>query len=385
MTLQKPVCYSAISSIGIHLAFISMAGGLLMSQVHTEPPPKKVIHLKITPKRPPPVPIKKEPMPEKTVKKAAKVVPVQPTPLPRQRVQRQAIQSAGVKRIAPSVAPMRPVAFAASGVPRQALSSQWAKPYSAPAAPRAFRPMASGNAKAVKVARAPGVQSGVAKASISMGAPRVVKPLKGASDGGGASRVAMASRARSGAAKAGISMGAPRVARPFKGASGGGGTSGFAMAPRARSGVAKAGISLGVPRAARPHGKLGGGKFERVAMFQSGATIANLPKAVPRPITRITDHAAVQGYLMRVRGRIDGAKIYPPMARARNQEGKVMVRFTITKNGQVKNLLLKTKTPYPQLNKEALDMVKRAAPFSSLPNSVGDPLEVVLPFNFQLN
>ena len=81
-----------------------------------------------------------------------------------------------------------------------------------------------------------------------------------------------------------------------------------------------------------------------------------------------------------------GAKRYPEASRRAGRQGKLQVQFTILKNGEVGNVRLLTETPYPNLNREAMAAVKRAAPFSGIPDSImQQSLKVVLPFRFELN
>lgn len=139
------------------------------------------------------------------------------------------------------------------------------------------------------------------------------------------------------------------------------------------------------PRAQVSFGDSGIG--QRVAQrFLQHAVRVNTIAAVPRAIPNIAhDKGAARGYLARIRRKIDSTKQYPPMAKNSGQQGKVRVRFTILQNGRIVGLKLLSQTPYPALNKEALEMIKRAAPFSRLPDTIGmSALEVVLPFTFQL-
>ena len=83
---------------------------------------------------------------------------------------------------------------------------------------------------------------------------------------------------------------------------------------------------------------------------------------------------------------IEQAKRYPEGARRAGRQGKLKVQFTILKNGEVDNVRLLTETPYPNLNREAMAAVKRAAPFSGIPDSVmKKSLNIILPFRFELN
>jgi len=113
------------------------------------------------------------------------------------------------------------------------------------------------------------------------------------------------------------------------------------------------------------------------------AVAANLP--APRAAEEIVDGGVLRNYLQKLQGEIAAAKQYPEAARESGQEGKVTIRFTVMKNGEVKNIALVSKTDYPELDQETIAAVKRAAPFPGLPDEIGQPfLEIILPFKFQL-
>lgn len=288
MTLEKPTCYSALSSIGFHIIFITMAGAFMMSRVApSPPPPKKIFQLKMVHKTPPPV-VKRERIQEKTVKKLAEIIPVKPHFIPQPQMKQQPMQVADIQRVVPNIAPMKsPMSSARQPVV-------------------AARKFITQSSKVVSISHY--VASG----------PRTFGGLGGSGNVGG---------------------------------------------------------GLG-----------GSGKVAKVAMLQKSVAKIKFPLGAPRPVPTIVDQGVLRGYLVQVRRKIDSAKIYPMMARNAGYEGKVRVQFTIMKNGRVEGLTLITKTPYPMLNKEALEMVKRAAPFSIFPDEVGEQfLEVVLPFSFYLN
>jgi TonB family protein len=109
-------------------------------------------------------------------------------------------------------------------------------------------------------------------------------------------------------------------------------------------------------------------------------------QANPRDVPNIVDKGALRGYIGQIQRIIEGAKQYPEASRQAGREGKVKIQFTIFRNGKVGNIKLLTRTPYPNLNREAMDAVKRAAPFSSFPNSLpGQSVNVILPFRFELH
>jgi TonB family protein len=106
----------------------------------------------------------------------------------------------------------------------------------------------------------------------------------------------------------------------------------------------------------------------------------------PRAVPNIYDKGALKSYIGQVQRVIEGAKRYPEGARRAGRQGKLKVQFTILKNGEVNNVRLISETPYPNLNREAMAAVKRAAPFSGFPDSImKKSLKIILPFRFELN
>ena len=125
----------------------------------------------------------------------------------------------------------------------------------------------------------------------------------------------------------------------------------------------------------------------RVPLMQTGVKLAALrsfPK--PRGIPNIVDKGVLKNYMVQVQQSVEGAKRYPEASRRAGRQGKLKVQFTILKNGEVDNVRLLTETPYPNLNREAVAAVKRAAPFSGFPDIImKQSLKVILPFRFELN
>lgn len=128
------------------------------------------------------------------------------------------------------------------------------------------------------------------------------------------------------------------------------------------------------------------GNSRRTGFVQKGKLIAAATIPNPRPVPNILDKRVLDDYLGTLQGLIASAKKYPESARKSGQEGKVTVQFTVMKNGTVKNIQLASKSNYADLNEEAIEAVKRAAPFSGLPDEIDKPfLDIILPFRFRLN
>jgi TonB family protein len=124
----------------------------------------------------------------------------------------------------------------------------------------------------------------------------------------------------------------------------------------------------------------------RVTPVLSGMKHASLSfPANPRGVPNIVDSGALNGYLGQIQRIIESAKEYPEASRRAGREGKVKVQFTIFRNGNVDNIKLITRTPYPNLNQEAINAVERSAPFSGFPDSLTQKsVKVILPFRFEL-
>ena len=125
----------------------------------------------------------------------------------------------------------------------------------------------------------------------------------------------------------------------------------------------------------------------RATPLQSGVQLASLSSfPSPRGVPNINDRGALKSYIGQVQRSVEGSKRYPEASRRAGREGKLKIQFTILKNGEVDNVKLLTETPYPNLNREAMAAVKRAAPFTGFPNSIMEQsLKVILPFRFELN
>ncbi len=66
-------------------------------------------------------------------------------------------------------------------------------------------------------------------------------------------------------------------------------------------------------------------------------------------------------------------------------EGRVVVRITISETGELLKSELVKSSGYQKLDKLALNNVRRAAPFDSLPNEMsGEPFVATVPFNFSV-
>ena len=90
-------------------------------------------------------------------------------------------------------------------------------------------------------------------------------------------------------------------------------------------------------------------------------------------------------YFTMVRIKIESRKQYPLSARRNQQQGKVVVRFTIMADGSVRGLELARACPHASLNEAALKAVRSASPFDKPPAKLFDgPVLVEIGIVFEL-
>lgn len=95
------------------------------------------------------------------------------------------------------------------------------------------------------------------------------------------------------------------------------------------------------------------------------------------------DYVTSYSYLEMVRLKIERHKKYPDIARVKNIEGRVVIRFVITPEGGVRALELAKTSRHKALDKAALRAVEAAAPFPKPPRRLfkgAIPLELTIVF-----
>ena len=91
-------------------------------------------------------------------------------------------------------------------------------------------------------------------------------------------------------------------------------------------------------------------------------------------------------YLTQVRLRLERNKTYPRMAELRRQEGEVMLRFTIGRDGHVLRHVIDKSSGYTVLDQETEAMLARSDPLPPVPPEMtGNTFEIVVPVQFELS
>lgn len=90
-------------------------------------------------------------------------------------------------------------------------------------------------------------------------------------------------------------------------------------------------------------------------------------------------------YLAKIRLIIEKHKKYPRIAQRMHQEGIVKVRFTIDKNGKIKNIMLVKKCSYSRLNKAGISTLKKIGRFKPIPKELHKSfLTLTVPIKYKI-
>ena len=91
-------------------------------------------------------------------------------------------------------------------------------------------------------------------------------------------------------------------------------------------------------------------------------------------------------YMQHIKHKIQNVWTYPEEAQQTGQQGRLLILFSIGKDGSLVKLKLLRSSGYPLLDKAALQAVKDAAPFPPLPERFGvDVLNIYATFEYVLS
>jgi len=77
--------------------------------------------------------------------------------------------------------------------------------------------------------------------------------------------------------------------------------------------------------------------------------------------------------------------VYPESAIDKNQEGDVILRITIDRSGEVRDIKYDLRSGFNSLNKAALSAIEDAQPFPVVPKRIkGERFELLMPIRFRL-
>ncbi|MFT3964629.1 MAG: energy transducer TonB [Sphingobium sp.] len=109
------------------------------------------------------------------------------------------------------------------------------------------------------------------------------------------------------------------------------------------------------------------------------------PKTLPAPAAPQVSSNAADTWEGRVLAALHKQRRYPRNAMIRRQQGVPYIRFTMDRDGKVLASQLESSSGFPELDREAVSLARRASPLPKPPKDrTGDILELVVPVEFFL-
>ncbi len=98
-----------------------------------------------------------------------------------------------------------------------------------------------------------------------------------------------------------------------------------------------------------------------------------------------TESIKYVSYMKLLKDKIQNVWVYPEQARLKNQQGTLLVKFGINKNGTLAYVNVIRSSGYPILDEAAVKAIKEASPFNPLPERFGiDRLNIYATFTYEL-
>lgn len=90
-------------------------------------------------------------------------------------------------------------------------------------------------------------------------------------------------------------------------------------------------------------------------------------------------------YLLKLRKLIEENKRYPNSAKRLNQTGKVYLSFTISKNGEIKNVFISKDSKFKKLNDATKEIMTKIKSFEPIPNKLNKTYwDITVPVIYQI-
>lgn len=111
---------------------------------------------------------------------------------------------------------------------------------------------------------------------------------------------------------------------------------------------------------------------------------ASLPiKPAPPDGGRENNLAAIsQAYRSAITARIEAARHYPRLALLEGYQGAGAILFRLDRDGNLLDVMVETSTGRHRLDRAAVKLVERAAPYPAIPAELPDELAITMPIRF---
>lgn len=144
------------------------------------------------------------------------------------------------------------------------------------------------------------------------------------------------------------------------------------------------------PPARPPQGALSQAPLPRPPQPAPAQPSMNSPATVPAPPSNSSDWLIGKGrarnaYLDLVARHTARHRFYPRISADNKQEGRVVTRVTIARDGRLIDVRLDKSSGWPAIDAAELETIRKSAPFPPVPSDMpGDPLILILPIHYDL-
>jgi len=156
-----------------------------------------------------------------------------------------------------------------------------------------------------------------------------------------------------------------------------------------------------VEHAAPEPGPIIGVEGEGAGAIQSGESLPAFPESEPEPVVEpppppplpevepepeVDIEAILRVWQAGIKAEIEAQKQYPAIAERLGHTGSVKFRFSLDAGGGLLSLSVKSSSGWEELDEAALDAVRAAAPFASIPQELGrEELALSMTLRFKLD
>lgn len=144
------------------------------------------------------------------------------------------------------------------------------------------------------------------------------------------------------------------------------------------------------PAARPPQGALSQAPLPRPPQPAPVQPSMNSPASVPAPPSNSSDWLIGKGrarnaYLDLVARHTARYRFYPRISADNKQEGRVVTRVTIARDGRLIDARIDKSSGWPAIDAAELETIRKSAPFPPVPGDMpGDPLILILPIHYDL-